>query len=115
MADSNIRDFIDLNTPTIDSWLQNCGLVKKALKSRVAVEEVLSLVPEGDVVTEELEAAIESINLERVNTLTTDSGEDSNAASDYVLTMEFQDMELKRLLAVKQTYSHGDQEADSAE
>lgn len=107
---STIRDFVDLGTPLLDAWIEDSATIKLAIKEHGVIEDTLKNIPDAWELQDEISAAFDELNGQRVDLLSElpdDSGSDSPEGSDDTLiTMEFQDMELKRLIAAKQLTAH---------
>ena len=114
MAETNvIRDFVDLDTTLIDAWIDDSPTIKWAIKEHVVLDDTLANVPDPWELQDELSQAFDELTTQRVDLLSnlpddsgSDTGSDSSDSADTLITMEFQEMELKRLIAVKQLTSH---------
>ncbi len=112
MADvKNIRNYVNLNTPLTDAWITDSVNIKKAIKNHALTTASLAAVPVCADLSQEVLTALDALIKARTDLISSlpdglDSLQQIDLSDDPLITMEFQDMELKRLLAVQRLLSH---------
>ena len=110
-----IKDFVKIETPLLDEWLNCCNTVKQAIKSHALKRDTIKDVPDCDELTEELTNGYSALTTERSSHILnlpddlSEGGEGTNEAmNEALITIEFQDMALKQLIAARQLGSHNE-------